>query len=236
MKKFLYLLGLFCFLIIQPAFATATIEIPNVNADKLKNALTKQYMVQGFNVDIVNQNTIVISQIVRDDFVMSLLRATSDTINNTTSRNNYTKQRYNYTFLQNGKNTIVQLTITYIISPGTINSNTLYANPNVEVDRLNKLSTALTGYYTYGFSYIPKKNFLKISNIYAGLPAENSKLKTGYLIIAIDDKPISSMNNAMINDVFGYASKTTKFTVRENKNAEPFDVMLQNKLIKPIEL
>lgn len=236
MKKILCLLGLFCLLIIQPAFATATIEIENVDTERLKNALVKNYMMQGLNVEIINQNTITATQIIRDDFVMSLVRATSDTINNSTSRNNYTQRKYNYTFVQNGKNTIIQLTITYITNPNTFNANTIYADVNQEINALNQLKANVIGFYTYGFSYIPKKNFLKVANIYAGQPAENSKLKAGYLIIAIDDKPISLMNNAAIKEAFGNTLKTTKFTVQENKNTEPFEVILQNKLIKPIEL
>lgn len=228
MKKLLLLVAV-AGMLVQPCFATATLEIQNYSAKDLKDLLVRYYIKQGLGVNVVNDYSIVATKVYTGALGVAMASGVYGS-----KVNMHPELRYNYKFVQNGKNVLLQLTMMQVNDAGTAFQKVTYFKPTEEINTLNSINTLISGYYTFGFSAIKQKDYYKIANVDKNIAKD---LENNYLLVEIDGKPASEVSLTDFSKIFGVSQlKSIKCKIKADKKAQPYEIVLNNKFIKPMEL
>lgn len=228
MKKCLFIF-LISILLIQPCFATATIEVKNYTTKDIKELLVRYYIKQGLGVNVINDYSIVATKVYNSTLGVAMSSAVYGS-----KVNMYPELRYNYNFVQNGKNVLIQLTMLQVNDAGTAFQKSIYFKPSEEIKTLNNLNAIISGYYTFGFSAKKQKNYYKIISVDKNI-AKN--LENNYLLVEIDKKPASQVSLSDFSNIFGVSHiKTVKCKIQKDKKSQPYEIELSNQFIKPLDI
>lgn len=139
MKKIFFLIVI-ALCINTSAYATATAELQNCKAQNYKEYIIRHYMTSGFAVQIHNDYSLTAVREINDTKTKILMKMIDGA-----KTNNRMEFQYNYNIIQNGSNTLVQLTITAVSDSGTVMQRITNIDPKNEVAELNAVNSNFIG-------------------------------------------------------------------------------------------
>lgn len=219
MKKFLILVA---YMFVLPAFATQTTIIENADAKVMSKELTKFYVKNNCQVENIQDYSFTAKEPVSGTFSQLMLSPNGMA--------GSAKYKYDYVFLQDGKNVIVSFTGTTISNDQSVTRFSTPWNYFNEKQHLIILKRLFEGYYDYGFKYELGFNCLKITELEN---KESFPLSYGDKVKKVNGIKVMSLSRLAMQELF-YPTKNVPLTLEIKRNKDLITVELPAIWNKPV--
>ena len=223
MKRLLIIL--FTLFLFVPQSIAANIVVEDFTPQQLRVSLMKFFIKQGARIDSATDYSLTV-KVHNSGFLCNFLYGSRF--------NSYPEIRTFYSFVQDGKNTIVSANSMIVTNPNSSFETSVPLNDSAVQESLNNLLKAINRYYGYGISYKKHRKYLEITAVSQDCSAYR-ELNVNSRVYKINNNPIKGMSKAAVDSklaAYDDKSEVVFYIIRANKNTE--EITLKSKFIKPL--